>query len=69
MYTCIYIFFYSNKVYKSWFNEVLATRQAEKRKTRLCRKYGLLWKRKTDMVYTAKCVVCYKKINFVLFKL
>ncbi|XP_060563783.1 uncharacterized protein LOC132723125 isoform X2 [Ruditapes philippinarum] len=45
-----------NKVYKSWFNEVLATRQAEKRKARLCRKYGLMWKHKTDMVYTAKCV-------------
>ncbi|XP_045163017.2 uncharacterized protein LOC123527556 isoform X2 [Mercenaria mercenaria] len=45
-----------NKVYRSWFNEVLATRQVEKRKTRLCRKYGQLWKHKTDMAYTAKCV-------------
>jgi len=35
---CYYLLLWhcSNKVYESWFNEVLATRHAERRRQRLC---------------------------------
>ncbi|XP_052225286.1 uncharacterized protein LOC127840885 isoform X16 [Dreissena polymorpha] len=45
-----------NKAYQSWYNEVLATRHAKRRRQKLCNKYALVWKHKVDMVFTAKCL-------------
>ncbi|XP_052821299.1 uncharacterized protein LOC128246851 isoform X2 [Mya arenaria] len=45
-----------NKVHRSWFNEVLATRHAAKRRQKICAKHARIWKHRVDLAYTAKCL-------------
>ncbi|CAH1773521.1 unnamed protein product [Owenia fusiformis] len=47
-------------VLQAWYNEVLVTRQQEKRQQKLMLKYGTLWKRRVDMAHTARQVYVYK---------
>ncbi|WAR15777.1 hypothetical protein MAR_005882 [Mya arenaria] len=43
-------------VHRSWFNEVLATRHAAKRRQKICAKHARIWKHRVDLAYTAKCL-------------
>ena len=47
-------------VYGAWYNEVLVSRQILRHKARIEVKYGLVWKHKVDLMYTAKCMVSRK---------
>ena len=58
---------YSKTVYTAWRNEVLATRQNNKRKVRLAEKYARLWKHRVDLAYTATCMVSFTSDRFTCY--